>query len=237
MKKIFYVTVILLFTASICFSQNNLLLQKWKMIKTLNCNKNDSIKNSDTFWNVEFDSLNIATIQINRSSLNAKNKYSVSGSDLSIGDQKYQVHKLTLDSLVLKTTSKNCLEHIFLSPSQLKKNQISKFFIYKNDTIYFPTENNAPTLKNHSNYVEFFSKAIPLNESSNNCVTQFKFIVTKKGVIKDPTANTSCNKNIEKKLPEIITNMKSGWTPMYLNNKPVNTLIRVNIKQNAAIIK
>lgn len=242
MKKIFYSTIILLFTISFCFAQNNFLLQKWKMTKTLNCDKNDSTDNLNTSWDVEFDSINIATIQIRNSTLNTKNKFRVSESNLFIGDQKYQIQKLSIDSLIIKTTSNTCLKFIFVSHKQFSKkyikanNQINKFFIYKTDTIYFPTKHNTPTLKNYSNYNQYFTKAIPLNLTSINCVTQFKFIVTKNGKIEEAIGNTNCNKKIEKELPEIITNMKNGWTPMYINNKPVNTLVRVQIKQNAAII-
>ncbi|MEN8126063.1 MAG: hypothetical protein ABFR32_13155 [Bacteroidota bacterium] len=235
MKKIFVFCTLLL-VSLLTFSQSNSLLQKWHFINAHKCS-DDSLLKDETKWNITFKENNKARIYIPYSNLDTEYNFLKRDDKLFINSIEYQIDKINNDSLVLVLEDNiSCKKLFFASESGLNSLQKEKFFMYKNDTVYFTTRYNYPKMKKYGNYKNYFIRNTPY-KNKNGCQLDFRFIVNKKGEVVEPIGKISCLKKPEKVVQKLIDNMNGLWEPMYIDNKPVSTYVKVIVNyKNAGII-
>ena len=226
----------------ICIAQNNDLLKNWVMKQAYDCEGNILNRMDETYWDVNFRSNGIATLNISNQNLKIEKDYTLIDIKLNLEFEEYIITKITKDTLILKGNKKSCKKFIFISEKtnvlneQRKKEnlikQSNKFFIHKGDTVYFANNHNSPKMKKYSGYIEYFIKAFPNMNKTKDCIIQFQFIVQKNGQLLDAKGSISCLENSDKKVDQIIKNMANKWKPMYINGRPVNSLMRVKFRHN-----
>lgn len=232
MNKILLFTFFLIF--QITSSQEFNLNKSWVMNSAVDCSGKKLKRSQENHWNVIFKTNGFATFIISKD-LKKEAPFKVNGDEINLANVNYKISKITKDSLILLENSKRCIKYLFLTKSatqQIKaeiiKKQAYKHFMHNGDTVYFTTEYNAPKLKNYESYHSYFYKKLPYFNKPD-CVAQFQFIVSKNGEILNPKGSISCLKNDQKKVFKIIKKMKGNWTPMLIDGKPVNSLIREKI--------
>ena len=240
MKNNILIFGLLVFMFQIGRAQNDKLVKKWIMSSAYNCEDKKLNWMDETFWDIEFHRNLTATISSGGGKLQVKKYYELENNKIDFDFQKFEIKKITNDTLILnKSDNKECINYLFISnEAKLKREKEivkiykEKSFIYKSDTVYFASKNNHPKMKNYSNYMEYFIVSFPNMNKTQGCIIQFKFIVKKNGELLDPQGSISCLKNPKKKVDQIIKKMQGKWEPMYINQRPVNSLMRVKFTHN-----
>lgn len=232
--------IIFLTLSQVVNAQNTHLYKMWVMNKAYDCS-GKTLKNLDeTYWNIIFKPGGVATILVN-DNIKSDKKFTIKGNIINFNFTKYEISKISNDSLVLIDDKKTCLNYLFLSEQadklnkqkhlEILKKQSNKYFLYKGDTVYIANSYNSPKMKNYPNHLRYFVKAFPNTSPRKDCVIQFKFIVQKDGKLLDPKGSISCSKKSERIVNRIIKDMMNKWQPMYINGKPVNSLMRVKYRE------
>lgn len=242
MFRFYYLIIFLVVFPHMCNAQNNDLLKNWVMNQAYDCEGNILNRMAETYWNVDFKSNGIATLNISGQNLKIEKEYTLIDTKLNLEFEEYIITKITKDTLILKGNKKSCKKFLFISHeanvlNEKKKKdtlikQSSKFFIHKGDTVYFANSYNSPKMKKYPSYMEYFIKAFPNMNKTKGCIILFQFIVLKNGQLLDAKGSISCLEKSDKKVEQIIKNMANKWEPMYINGKPVNSLMRVRFRHN-----
>lgn len=230
--------IFLFILPQITVAQKSELLKYWAMIKTTDCSDH---RLPETNWDVEFKSNGTAELGVAGSYSIITKPFTRNDSILDLEYQKLTIHKITKDSLILKSRENKCRKYVFLTKqgkALYKKSQQdflikqnNTFFMNKGDTIYIANRYNAPKMKNYSNKLTYFIKALSsVKNDYKACQFQFEFIVLKDGSLSDSRGSTSCIKKSDRKINQIIKNMKNEWKPMLIDGNPVNALVKIRLK-------
>ena len=223
-------------------AQENSFYQNWVMNEVFNCEGQKLTALQESYWNLKIQDSSTATITIKGSKLETQKEYQLDQDQLKFDYQSYKIEHLSQNELILLKEGKNCIKYIFITEQENERQkqrvqdnlvkQSEKFFIYKQDTVYFANKFNGPKMKRYHDHKEYFITSYPNLGNTEPCIIEFKFIVKKDGSLQDAVGNISCLRKPEKKVSKIIAGMENSWTPMIINGKPVNSLMRVKINYN-----
>ena len=215
------------------FSQKEDVYKKWFSAEQLDCKGTTQSVSSNLKWSIEFKNNQTAEIILNNGKVVNTQNFRIDGDCIKLDFREFIIEKLYKDSLVLtEENASSCNKYVMISGALKALHQKEKFVISNSDTLYYPEFGNAPILKGFNDYTTFFIKefARKMQGSSKACQITYRFIITKNGEIKRPNVHASIDKKYEKFLLKILDRTKNKWTPMYLFNKPVNTIVKFKFK-------
>lgn len=230
-----FLLLFLIFNSVSVIAQDSFNDQIWIWQKKTDCNGNKKDTKDSSKWNVEFRKDYKAIISKNKSDLKGESNYSLDDKEIVMNGTHYEFHMKGSDSLVLDL--KNCEKLLFISKRSLLENQRKTFFKHQGDTIYFSTDFNAPKLQGYPNYMKYMTIKLPgPDHMEGPCLIKLQFIVRSNGVLTDSRGSISCHRKAEKSIEKLMKQMIGQWEPMYINNKPVSTLMRININYSGTVI-
>ncbi len=228
--------VLFFFYSISLLAQDSVIHQKWIWQNRMDCKGDKLIYEENAKWNVEFTENNKALISKNKSERKGESNYSMDDKEVVMNGTHYSIEMLAKDSLILGL--KNCEKLLFISRSRLLENQGKNFFKHQGDTIYFSADFNSPKLKGYPNYMKYMTSKLPgINYMEGHCLIKLQFIVRKNGSLTNSRGSISCHKNADKTIEKLMKQMAGLWEPMYVNNKAVNTLMRINIDHSGTVIE
>jgi len=234
MKKANLLLITLLFVIICkCYAQNEDIYQKWFFKEHTNCI--DSVKNTKLSdqWSIEFKRNQKAEIILSTPEMKSIQNFKLDSNQITLDYMKFTIEKISRDTLIIiEQLNNNCNKNIMISTNQIFYNQKQRYLISNLDTVYFPVYGNCPKLEHSDNYKDYFINEFlkGVLEEHRECSIKYQFIVSKNGDILEPKVWDSCNGRYEKLMLKIINRTKKKWVPMYLYEKPVNTLIIIKFK-------
>ena len=239
MKYLPLLIAIFLLNYTSIFSQEKLLKDDFYLQIIENCESGELMK--EPLWDLSTISHDSLRVSIR----NASKKFqtvqasSIVNDTLNLGLEKFEILKHSKDSLVLiQAYDTICRKLKFTSKLNLIEQQKKHFFLHESDTIYFANEWNTPKINGKSNILHYFSMAFPVKSyGPKPCKVKLQFIISKTGEILSPRGNFICKKEHPEKALKFILKTEGMWEPMYLDGKPVNTLVRLRFTHNPPVEK
>jgi len=239
-KYTFYTLLLSLLSVQMGYAQNEFLYSNWVMDQIIGCDNKIVHPLAETYWDVTFRPNGYAAMNVSFKKVSIENPYTLEGKKLIFSYGVFDIEKISIDSLVISSSDNKCHKYLFLSEKAKKMKeerkkdilvkQNHKSFIYKNEKVFFANRHNAPKLAGFTDHNQFFYEHFPPVYKYDKCQMTFQFIIKKDGSILDPKGNIDCLKNSSRMVEKIIKKIENDWTPMYIDNEPVNALVRIKVK-------